>query len=154
MARCRVGVHARNDQMFGPADYDVLRIAGIETLKVLSLTSDDVYRRARQINPDIEFIVRLWDDRMSTSGHPTPQQFVERHIPRINQLRPWVVKFEIHNEPNHASRVEGWGATDQDAKDFRDWYLEVLRRFRQLAPWAQFGFPGLAVYDTPHRDRA
>lgn len=154
MARCRVGVHARNDRLFGNADYEVLRIARIETLKMMSFNDNEVFRRAREINPDMEFIVRLWDDRIGVGTHPTPQEFVERHISRIRQLQPWVRKFEIHNEPNHADGYEGWGPTDDDARDFRDWYLEVLRRFRQLAPWAEFGFPGLAVYDTPHRDRA
>ena len=154
MTRARVGVHARNAPRFEPADYDVLRIAKIETLKMMTINEDEVFRKAREINPDMEFIVRLYDDRMGGGNHPTPQEFVERMIPRINQLRPWVVKFEIHNEPNHATGLEGWGATDEHARDFRDWYLEVLRRLRQLAPWAQFGFPGLAVYDVPHRDRA
>ncbi len=154
MTRCRVGVHARNAPLFEEVDYEVLRIAKIETLKMMSLNRDEVFRRAREINPKMEFIVRLYDERIGPGGHPTPQQFVERHIRRINQLRPWVKKFEIHNEPNHASRIEGWGPTDEDARDFRDWYLEVLRRLRQLAPWAEFGFPGLAVYDVPHRDRA
>ncbi len=154
MTRCRVGVHARNAPLFEEVDYEVLRIAKIETLKMMSINQDEVFRRAREINPKMEFIVRLYDERIGPGGHPTPQQFVERHIRRINQLRPWVEKFEIHNEPNHATGLEGWGPTDEDARDFRDWYMEVLRRFRQLAPWAKFGFPGLAVYDVPHRDRA
>ncbi len=154
MTRCRVGIHGRNDRTFFEPDYQVLRLAKIETLKMMSQTEDAVYQRARQINPDMEFIVRLWDERFSTQGHPTPDEFVARHLPRIKQLRRWVVKFEIHNEPNHASGIEGWGPTDEDARDFRDWYLAVLRKLRREAPWAQFGFPGLAVYDYPHRDRA
>ena len=154
MTRCRVGVHGRNDYHFYDADYEVLRRAKIETLKMMSHTVDDVYRRARTINPKMEFIVRLFDDRIRNRQRVSPQEFVERMVPRINQLRSWVTKFEIHNEPNHHTGLEGWGATDQDARDFLQWYMEVLRRLRQAAPWAKFGFPGLAVGDYPHRDRA
>ncbi len=154
MTRARVGVHARNTPLFESTDYDVLRIAKIETLKMMTLNQDDVFQQARKVNPKMEFIVRLYDERMGKGRHPSPQQFVEKMITRINQLRPWAVKFEIHNEPNHATGIEGWGADDKYARDFRDWYLQVLQRLRQLAPWAQFGFPGLAVYDVPHRDRA
>ncbi len=159
MARCRVGVHGRNDVRFYDADYEALRIAKIETLKMMSHTDVEVYKRVREINPDMEFIVRLWDDRIRdgvqrTPNRITPQQFVERMAPIINRLRPWVKKFEIHNEPNHKSGLEGWGNTDDDARDFLQWYTEVLQRLRQVAPWAEFGFPGLAVGDADHRDRA
>ncbi len=154
MARCRVGVHGRNDVRFYDADYETLRIAKIETLKMMSHTSTEVYRRARKINPNIEFIVRLYDDRIHYTSRVSPQQFVERMAPIIKRLRPWVKKFEIHNEPNHYTGLEGWGPTDDHARDFLQWYLEVLRRLRQIAPWAEFGFPGLAPGDYPHRDRA
>ncbi len=158
MARCRVGVHGRNDVRFYDADYEVLRVAKIETLKMMSHTDVDVYRRAREINPNVEFIVRLFmpehQNLMKDGRRITPQEFVAYMAPIINRLRPWVKKFEIHNEPNHHTGLEGWGATDDHARDFLQWYLEVLRRLRQVAPWAQFGFPGLAPGDYPHRDRA
>jgi len=99
----------------------------------------------------MEFIVRLWDDRIGTGRHPSPQEFASRHLSTIARLRHFVTKFEIHNEPNHHERYEGWGSTDADARDFRSWYLEVLRLLRRGAPWAKFGFPGLAPND-PHRD--
>ncbi len=152
MARCRVGVCGRNDVFFGDADYEVIRIARIETLKMMSQTDPSVYEKVRQINPDMEFIVRLYDDRM-VYNRVTPQQFVEKMVPIIQRLRPWVTKFEIHNEPNHFTGLEGWGAGDNMARDFNAWFLEVLRRLRQAAPWAQFGFPGLAPGDV-HRDKA
>ena len=63
---------------------------------------------------------------MTASGghtHPTPQQFVSNFVPRINELRPYATKFEMHNEPNHYQGYEGWGNSDSDAQDFRLWYL-------------------------------
>ncbi len=98
----RIGLHARNDLTFTETDYTVIRLARIETLKVMDFTTPATLERVRQENPGIEFIVRLWDDRMgSNHSHPTPQEFVTRFVPRINALRPLATKFEIHNEPNH-----------------------------------------------------
>ena len=154
MQRCRIGVCGRNDYTFYDPDYEAIRIARLETLKMMSQTEIAVYRRVREINPDMEFIVRLYDDRLRDGRRVTPQQFVERMAPIIQQLRPWAVKFEIHNEPNHVDGKEGWGPSDEMARDFNAWYLEVLRRLRQIAPWGQFGFPGLAVPDFIHRDKA
>ncbi|MGC9335864.1 MAG: N-acetylmuramoyl-L-alanine amidase, partial [Anaerolineae bacterium] len=68
-------------------------------------------------------------------------------------LRPYTVKFEIHNEPNHASGAEGWGASDDEAHAFRSWYMRVLGDLKKACPWAKFGFPGLAL-NHPHRDLA
>ena len=147
----RIGLHARNEETFPEEDYRLIREARIETLKTLSLTEVSVYRRLREENPDIEFIVRLWDASFGVNRHPSPQEFVERLAPRIQELQPYAVKYEIHNEPNHYARYEGWGSTDDDARDFREWYLEVLKRLRELFPWAKFGFPGLALH-YPHRD--
>jgi len=147
----RIGLHARNDYQFAEADYRLIREARIETLKTLSLTDPAVYRRLRRENPHLEFIVRLWDDRMGVKRHPSPQEFTQRLIPRIQELQPFATKFEIHNEPNHYQCYEGWGPTDEDAVDFRNWYMEVLRILRATCPWASFGFPGLAI-NYPHRD--
>ena len=146
----RIGLHARNDVTFAEGDYLLIRQAGLETLKILSFVPTTVFQRLRQENPNLDFIVRLHDKRITTS-HPTAEEFAAAAIPRIQELRPFAAKFEIHNEPNHYQRYEGWGSTDQDARFFRDWYLGVLRRLRQACPWARFGFPGLAP-QGPHRD--
>lgn len=147
----RVGLHARNDVTFPPEDYKLIKEARIETLKTMSLTEVGVYKKLREENPHLEFIVRLWDDTFGVGKHPTPQEFVDKVAPYIKALQPYAVKFEIHNEPNHSERYEGWGPTNDDARDFREWYLEVLKRLRELFPWAKFGFPGLAL-NYPHRD--
>ncbi len=148
----RIGLHARNDTDFTETDYSAIRRARIETLKIMDFTKTSVLDRTRLDNPGIEFIVRLFDDRISGNHtHPTAQQFVAKFTPRINELRPFAAKFEIHNEPNHYQGIEGWGNSDADAQDFRVWYLSVLNLLRQACPWAHFGFPGLAL-NYPHRD--
>jgi hypothetical protein len=149
--RTRVGVHARNDTRFTEGDYGLVRSARIETLKTMSLTERGVYQRLRNENPDLEFIVRLFDDRVRNRSRPDPASFVQRMAPIVDQLRPFCTKFEIHNEPNLASGLEGWGASDADARSFLAWYMHVLQALRRACPWAKFGFPGLAP-NGPHRD--
>ena len=73
---CRVGLHGRNAELFQEVDYQVVRQAHIETIKMMSLTKPEVFKRLQSENPGIEFIVRLWDDRMGTGHHPTPEQLV------------------------------------------------------------------------------
>jgi len=152
----RVGLNARNAQTFKEKDFALLETARIETLKTMSFTKRSEYEKARQRLPDLEFICRLWDDRFGTAGgrgvHPTPQQFCERQIPVMKELRGLVEKFEIHNEPNHVERYEGWGPEDEQARDFREWYQAVLSILRREVPWAKLGFPGLAVPEVDHRD--
>lgn len=151
--RTRVGLHARNDVHFPDPDYTLLKRARIETLKTMSHTDPSVYERIRRENPDIEFIVRLYDDRLKRDSRPSPADFVARIVPHIERVKPYAVKFEIHNEPNHVDGIEGWGSSDENARAFRSWYRQVLRALRQACPWASFGFPGLAL-NQPHRDLA
>ncbi len=146
----RIGLHARNDFTFAEGDYLVIREARIETLKVLSLTGNHVFERVKAENPGLEFIVRLHDERVGAS-HPDPESFATTAIARIKELRLFTAKFEILNEPNHHQGYEGWGSSDEAARSFRDWYLQVFRLIKQACPWALLGFPGLAPH-WPHRD--
>jgi N-acetyl-anhydromuramyl-L-alanine amidase AmpD len=139
--------------LFPEEDYALFRTARIETLKMLSLTDIGVYKRLRREHPDIEFIVRLHDREINRDSRPSPSSFVSKMIPLIKQLRPYATKFEIHNEPNHASGSEGWGPSDDKARSFLRWYAQVLTGLKRACPWAKFGFPGLAL-NHPHRDMA
>ena len=151
--RTRVGLHARNTVIFPEHDYELIRRARIETLKTLSTVEPSVYARLRQEHPDIEFIVRLYDERLNRDSRPSPAQFVAKMVPIVNRLKSYATKFEIHNEPNHVQGVEGWGPSDDNARSFRSWYMQVLSALKSACPWAQFGFPGLAL-NYPHRDLA
>ncbi|MCX6033350.1 MAG: discoidin domain-containing protein [Chloroflexi bacterium] len=145
--RVRIGLHARNDYTFTELDYRIIREAKIETLKTMSHTQVEVYKRLRKENPDLEFIVRLYDDRMGKNHqHPSPADFAAKMIPTMQALKPYAVKFEIHNEPNHEQFYEGWGPGLDDARSFNQWFLEVYRLLKKDCPWAQLGFPGLALH--------
>ena len=149
----RIGVHGRNDVYFQEQDYQLIRDAKIETLKMMSLTSPDVFARIKQENPNIEFIVRLYDDRMGVDSHPTPEEYAQKMIPIMESLKPYVVKFEVGNEPNHVHRYEGWGPEDSDAVDFNTWFLAVYELLKTAHPWAELGYPALGTPNSYHRDR-
>jgi hypothetical protein len=148
----KVGVHGRNDfwsGAFTESDYQAIRNAKIEMVKTLSYIRLDVYRRLREENPGIDFIVRLEDQ----GTHDTPAEFVVRHAPRIAELRPYAQKFEILNEPNYPGW--GWGPTLEHAKAFNQWFAEVVDRLKERFPWAECGFPGLSpkmLADNPYDD--
>ncbi len=139
----KVGILGRNDywgKTFTEQDYRVVREAKIELVKIFEYTDLSVFQRLRDENPALAFIVRLYDE----AGLGQPEEFVNRHAWRIEQLRPFATDFEILNEPNRAE--EGWGPAADQAQRFNHWYLEVLERLRALLPRASFGFPGL----SPH----
>jgi hypothetical protein len=148
----RIGLHARNDVQWPNRDYEAMQRAKIESLVTMSFTSTETYARIMaQTDGKMDIVVRLFDDRLRNRNIVTPQQFAGKMLPLINRARPYAKKFQIHNEPNHASGLEGWGATDADAESFNSWYQIVYPILKDAAPWATFGFPGLAV-NWPHRD--
>ncbi|MGC9335428.1 MAG: hypothetical protein ACP5JJ_14850, partial [Anaerolineae bacterium] len=87
--RTRVGLHGRNEVYFPEQDYELIRRARIETLKMLSFVDPSVPQRLRQQDPNIEFIVRLYDDRIRPGSRPSPAEFVNKMVPLINRLRPY-----------------------------------------------------------------
>jgi hypothetical protein len=166
----RVGVHGRNDYWqckFEKRDYELIERAGIEHVKMI--ISDqaavnpqvlrnavEVCKRLREIKRDMDFVVRLFDagvrfDPEKKKGvYPTPQEFADRFAPMMNRLYeecPYVVKFEVLNEPNHIGGLGGWGPEADQARDFSRWFLETYDLLKDTCPWgASLGFPGL----VPH----
>jgi hypothetical protein len=161
----RVGVHGRNDYWqcrFEESDYQLIREAGIEHVKMMisdQATRPEVlrnaigaYKRLREINPDMDFVIRLFDAEVKDGRHPTSQVFANRFIPMMNRLHeecPYVVKFEVLNEPNHIGGIGGWGPEADKAHDFSNWFLETYDLLKASCPWASLGFPGLAIPHGP-----
>jgi hypothetical protein len=148
----RIGLHGRNAEWWNESDFRAIERADIETLVMMSFTSKETFERLRQQSGgNIEFIVRLYDDRLRNWNVVEPQQFASKVVPQIKRVRPHATKFQIHNEPNHVTGLEGWGASDEGAKSFNEWYKMTYAILSDAAPWASFGFPGLAL-NWPHRD--
>jgi hypothetical protein len=161
----RVGIHGRNDYWqckFEGSDYNLVKEAGIEHVKMM--ISDQaanpevlknavgVYKRLREINPDMDFVGRLFDAEVKEGRHPSSQAFADRFIPIMKKLHekcPYVVKFEILNEPNHIGGLGGWGPEIEQARDFSRWFLETYGLLKDACPWASLGFPGLAIPHGP-----
>ena len=161
----RVGVHGRNDYWqcrFEESDYQLIREARIKHVK--TMISDQaarplvlqnaigVYKRLREVNPDMDFVVRLFDAEVRDGRHPTPQVFASRFTPimgRLHEECPYVVKFEVLNEPNHIGGIGGWGPEVDKARDFSRWFLETYDLLKAACPWVSLGFPGLAIPHGP-----
>ncbi len=142
---CKIGIHGRNAPDYEEGDFEVIREARFEVIKMMSETRPEVFDRIRRENPGIEFITRLRGEGFNTGGHPSPNDFVAAMSPIVARLQPYCSKFHIHNEPNHWERKEGWGPNDDDARNFNDWFIQVYRQLKAAHPWASLGFPGLAL---------
>jgi hypothetical protein len=145
-----IGLHARNDVQFTLADFEAIRLIQPRWLKMMSHTSPDVFARILNERSEVQFVTRLYDgSNFGVDHHPPPQEFCERISTHIDALSPYCLNYQIHNEPNHQARYEGWGDTEGDARDFDAWFCNVFNILKSAYPHCQFGFPGLAV---PHRD--
>ncbi len=152
---CKVGIHGRNHEEWHDIDYQVLRDAGVEVVKAMSQTRPHHFERMKRELPNVEIITRLWGgDKFGVGHHPSAAEFAGQMIPTMTNLKPYCTKFHIHNEPNHVERKEGWSSSDEDARSFNAWFIEAYRRLKDAHPWASIGFPGLALPDGGHRDRA
>jgi len=151
-----IGIHFSNSYWEPPAEehFARLRTARPETIKTLVYPSPRfdqvaVHGRLREEHPDALIVGRLFAD-MNGGAWPAGE-FVDHFAPRIEELRPYVTWFEVHNEPNIdaalAGYSEGFGATDEDADRFAAWAGAVLDALRERLPWARWVFPGQA----PHR---
>lgn len=147
----KVGLCARNNTKFDGKDFEVFNRAKIELAVMMSFTENSAFDGLRGLNTDMDFIVRLYDGRISSGGSVPQEAFVDAMSPEIERLRGYTDMFQIHNEPNHFAGIEGWGSTDEDAENFTHWYKNVLSMLKERHPWAKFGFPGLAL-NQPHRD--
>jgi len=127
----------------------LVKSAKIECLKMMSFTVLEDFDRLAEESPGMGFVVRLYDGRFGKGHHPTPAEFAGTFIPIMEELGTYAIRFEVHNEPNHLEGIEGWGQEDHHAHDFNNWFLEVYDMLKQACPWAELGFPGLALH---HRD--
>lgn len=147
-----VGVHGSNKDRWDPWDYIAVKDANVSVLKMMSHTDESVFAQLYRNHPNIEFIVRLYDDRIGSGGPVGVTAFLDKMIPIVRRLMKYTNKFEIHNEPNHVEGIEGWGAERADAEYFKSWYGIVLDTLKDTCSGAKFGFPGLALPGFVHHD--
>jgi hypothetical protein len=142
--RCLIGLHGRADGELQDADHNLIQRARVEAVKLLSTATMASVERLRAWNPETFILVRAFlsfgEERVVT-----PQEFFDftvSDIARLYDNDAGMRHIEIHNEPN--LRLEGFGASWQDGRQFGEWFLRVRDLYRQRFPEARFGFPGLS----------
>jgi hypothetical protein len=156
--RCLIGLHGRSDGALQEADYAIIERARMEAVKLTSYADPRNVARLRAINPEMFILVRAFQP-FTDRGAPSvvaPQEFFERtvnDVARLYDADPAIRHIELHNEPN--LRLEGWGGSWNDGREFGAWFLQVLELYRARFPDALFGFPGLSPGpDSPAQGRA
>lgn len=144
---CLIGLHGRADGELLEPDYPVVKAARLEAVKLMSTATMQTVEKLRALNPQMFVLVRafLTFGTEENLRRVSPAEFVEWTTPdlaRLYEADPSLRYIEIHNEPN--IRVEGWGASWQDGREFGEWFLEVMNGLRVRFPEARFGFPGLS----------
>jgi hypothetical protein len=139
--RCLVGVHGRADGALQPADFEALRTAKVEAVKLLTWARPEDVDQLRQIRPDMFILARL----MTKIG--APNQFSDFFVGEVQaHMAAFYARgiryFEIHNEPNLTA--EGWGSSWADGRVFGRFFMEVRQKLKAQFPEALFGWPGLS----------
>jgi murein DD-endopeptidase MepM/ murein hydrolase activator NlpD len=143
--RCLVGLHGRVDGPMQKDDWNIVRSARIEALKLNSQAASEDVENAWQINPDMFIMVQLSADfRSRVIRPPEFVRWVEYDVQRFYERG--VRYFEIHNEPNLAP--EGYGVSWRNGREFGEWLLETIGLLKPRFPEAKFGWPGLAPGPT------
>lgn len=138
---CLVGLHGRADGRLQPADLEVVRVARVQAVKLLSTADPADVAALRAINKQILVVVRLFADLRSRKA--TPADFVSWVEGDMRAFYQQGVRyFEVHNEPNLTA--EGWKLSWAGGAEFGQWFREVCTRLRQLFPEARLGWPGLS----------
>ena len=140
------GLHMRADGHSHQADYDCLRIAGLNAAKLMTNTGPEDMDKliATGIAPD-HIVMRLFADMHNRLiREATPERFVE--WTRVET--DWFIAkggryVEVHNEPNLPG--EGLGTQWMNPFEFSGWFLDVYTILRaRYAGKILIGFPGLS----------
>ncbi len=144
-----IGLHASADPTITDAEVAEFQAMRPGMIKVLSFHNPDGIQKLANNHPDASWVVRAFLDFRSPNGtrNISPNQFFND---TINDVRRTIniigggkdVVIELHNEPNLVS--EGLSGAWQDGATFAQWWLEVLRIYRQAMPGMRFIYPGLS----------
>ncbi len=139
--KCLIGLHGRLDGPMAEADWQVLQSANAEALELVSEASPADVDRARQANPNMLIVVRLWTDFGGRVVRAA--DFVSRVENAMGEFyRRGVRYFEVHHQPNLTP--EGAGTIWSDGAEFGGWFLEAMGLLKAQYPEALFGWPGLS----------
>lgn len=136
-----IGLHGRADGRMQPADFQVVSVAKIQAVKLLSTAAPEDVDSLRAINPNMFIAVRLFADLSNRIA--SPSDFVNWVKGDFNNFYNKGVRyFEVHNEPNIIT--EGLGKSWQNGDSFGKWFEAVCQQLWGLHPDVQLGFPGVS----------
>lgn len=147
LGQARIGLHASADPAISTAEIAEFAQMRPGIIKLMSHHDPDGIRKLAAQHPNVQWIVRTFLDFRQPSGTRivSPQQFVAWTIGDTKRTLDLIsdnVVIELHNEPNLVP--EGLSGAWQDGNSFADWWLEVLRLYRQAMPGHKFIYPGLS----------
>ncbi len=157
------GVHGRVGAPMEEADYMVVQMAQMASIKLLSTEPPETVARLRQIDPNMFIVVRVYQDLYDYGANRprslSPEEYARAFAPApAGQTKTDLQRFydqgvryfELHNEPNLA--VEGFGGAWSSGTEYERWWLEVRARLMAWFPEARWGFspmsPGVAYEGT------
>ena len=151
----KAGVHLPNDGTMTGEDWHLIQdlplVKALVRLDVDGWGEIDWWRLRLHLREDCAVILRLFFPGMLEAT-----EFVSRCIrklpPILSILGDREILIEIHNEPNHAAGIEGWGKRLEQAREFAAWYSIVFKGLRR-AGLSNLGWPGLAVGQANHNER-
>jgi hypothetical protein len=146
----RFGLHGRADGRMQTPDFQVVRDARIEAVKLMSTADPADVDRLRAVNANMFVVVRCFVDFRNRVV--TAQDFAQS---MAGDLAPFYAKgirlFEVHNEPNLADEglvVPGGTGSWADGAEFGAWFTAAVTQMSQTFHDALWGWPGLSPGDA------
>lgn len=149
LGNARIGLHASADPGISQAEIAEFAAMRPGMIKVLSFHEPTAVKKLSQAHPDARWVLRAFLDFRTQGGIRTisPGQFLNDTINDVKRTLEMIgsgrdVVIELHNEPNLVP--EGLSGAWQDGASFAQWWLELLRLYRQALPGRKFIYPGLS----------
>ena len=138
---CLVGLQARLDEPMSSPDWDTIRSARIQALRLTNRSALSDVERALEVDPDMFVLVSLL---IESSGRIVrAEEFASAMEDIVHGFYGQGVRyFEVGYEPNVTSF--GFGTSWHSGREFAEWFLNVVGALRGAAPEARFGWPGLS----------
>lgn len=144
LGQALIGLHASADPDIREAEFQEFMSLRPGIIKVLSFHhAADIERLVRD-HPQAVWIVRAFLD--FGGRNVSPAQFVKDTQADVSRalkiLAGRRLVVELHNEPNIMQ--EGLGSSWDNGRDFTNWWLELLQKYRRALPGIKFIYPGLS----------
>jgi hypothetical protein len=139
--RCLIGADGSVDGPLGDAEFRLLQLSRIETVKLSVSEPSITIDHLRSMRPSMMVVAKL---SAKLDGRAlSPHDFVEQNLADLHRMKEKGVRhFEVLSSPN--LHMHGWSRSWHDGSAFADWFLSVMELLKVEAPNASFGFPGLS----------